>query len=68
MPKTKKTFRVEIGAKIDVEAFDETSAKKKIEKLLSTRRDLAADIVATGHVWTYAAPMVNDPRATAPTI
>lgn len=64
MAKTKKTFRVEIEAKIDVEAFDETSAKKKIEKLLGTRRDLAADIAATGDVWTYAAPRVNDPAAT----
>ncbi len=63
MAKTKKTFRVEIEAKIDVEAFDETSAKKKLEKLLGTRRALGTDIAATGDVWTYAAPMVNDPRA-----
>jgi hypothetical protein len=68
MAKTKKTFRVEIEAKIDVDAFDEASAKKKIEKLLGSRRGLAADVEATGDVWTYAAPMVNDPRkATART-
>lgn len=67
MAKTKKTFRVEIEAKIDVEAFDEASAKKKLEKLFGRRRALATDIAATGEVWTYAAPMVNDPRATAST-
>jgi hypothetical protein len=65
MAKTKKTFRVELEAKFDVDVFDETSAKKKIEKLLGVRRDLAADVAATGDVWTYDAPMVNDPRATA---
>ena len=62
MAKTKKTFRVEIEAKLDVEAFDETSAKKKVEKLLGSRRGLGADVEATGDVWTYAAPMVRDPR------
>jgi hypothetical protein len=65
MAKTKKTFRVEIEAKIDVEAFDEASAKKKIEKLLGSRRGLAVDVEATGDVWTYDAPMVNDPRKAA---
>lgn len=62
MAKTKKTFRVEIEAKVDVEAFDEASAKKKIVKLLGTRRELARDVEATGEVWTYAAPLVRDPR------
>lgn len=65
MAKTKKTYRVEIEAKIDVDAFDEASAKKKIEKLLGSRRDLGADVEATGEVWTYAAPMVRDPRKAA---
>jgi hypothetical protein len=62
MAKTKKTFRVEIEAKLDVEAFDEASAKKKVEKLLGSRRGLAQDVEATGQVWTYAAPLVRDPR------
>lgn len=69
MAKTKKTFRVEIEAKIDVEAFDEASAKKKVEKLLGSRRELGADVEATGDIWTYAAPMVSGPRkapATSP--
>jgi hypothetical protein len=62
MAKTKKTFRVEIEAKLDVEAFDEASAKKKIEKLLGSRRGLGQDVEATGDVWTYSAPLVRDPR------
>ena len=65
MAKTKKTYRVEIEAKFDVAAFDEASAKKKIEKLLGSRRGLGADVEATGEVWTYAAPMVHDPRRAA---
>lgn len=65
MAKTKKTYRVEIEAKLDVEAFDEASAKKKIEKLLGTRKGLGADVIATGEVWTYAAPLVRDPRRAA---
>ena len=69
MAKTKKTYRVEIEAKLDVEAFDEASAKKKVEKLLGARRGIGADVMATGDVWTYAAPLVRDPRkaAAAPT-
>jgi len=65
MAKTKKTFRVEIEAKIDVDAFDEASAKKKVEKLLGSRRSLAQDVEATGDVWTYAAPLIRDPRKSA---
>ena len=67
MAKTKKTYRVEIEAKVDVEAFDEASAIKKIEKLLGSRRGLGPDVEATGDVWTYAAPMVHDPRKAAAT-
>ncbi|HUP85184.1 MAG TPA: hypothetical protein VM143_05900 [Acidimicrobiales bacterium] len=62
MAKTKKTYRVEIEAKLDVEAFDEASAKKKVEKLLGSRRGLGVDVHTTGDVWTYSAPMVRDPR------
>jgi hypothetical protein len=65
MPKIKKTYRVEIETKLDVEAFDEASAKKKIEKLLGSRKGLGADVNATGEVWTYAAPLVRDPRKAA---
>jgi hypothetical protein len=62
MAKTKKTYRVEIEAKLDVDAFDEASAKKKIEKLLGSRKGLGVDVQSTGEVWTYAAPLVKDPR------
>lgn len=65
MAKTKKTYRVELEAKFDVEAFDEDSARKKVEKLLGSTRSLAADIASTGAVWTYAAPLVRDPRKSA---
>ena len=65
MAKIKKTYRVELEVKLDVEAFDEESAKKKVEKLLGNRRSLGTDIQATGDVWTYAAPLVHDPRNTA---
>jgi hypothetical protein len=65
MAKTKKTYRVELEAKFDVEAFDEDSARKKVEKLLGSPRALGADVAATGSVWTYAAPLVRDPRKSA---
>jgi len=55
MPKQKRTFQVEIEAKVTVEAFDEASARKKIEKALSSGRALVPDVAATGDVWTYAA-------------
>lgn len=45
--------------------FDEASAKKKVEKLLGSRRELGADIEATGDIWTYAAALVSDPRKAA---
>ncbi|HEX2850088.1 MAG TPA: hypothetical protein VHN98_06030 [Acidimicrobiales bacterium] len=62
MAKTKKTFRVEIEAKIDVEAFDESSARAKVERLLGAKRPLGADLETTGDVWTYAVTLVRDPR------
>ncbi len=65
MAKTKKTYRVEIEAKLDVEAFDEASAKKKVEKLLGSARGLTADVAATGDIWTYATQIVRDPRKSA---
>lgn len=62
LAKTKKTYRVEIEAKLDVDAFDEESARKKVEKLLGSARSLGTDVASTGDVWTYAAPLVRDPR------
>jgi hypothetical protein len=55
MPKRKHQFEVEIEAKLRVEAFDEGSARAKVERALAARRHLAEDVSATGDVWTYAA-------------
>lgn len=55
MPKQKRTYEVEIEAKVAVAAFDEESARKKVERALADGRSLGADVAATGEVWTYAA-------------
>lgn len=55
MPKQKRTFHVEIEAKLTVDAFDEASARKKVEKALAPGREIGTDVSATGDVWTYAA-------------
>ncbi len=60
MPKMKRTFQVEIEAKLLVEAFDEASARKKAERALSRARALDADVKATGEVWSYETSMVAD--------
>ena len=39
--------------------------KRAVEKLLGSTRSLGADVAATGSVWTYAAPLVHDPRKSA---
>jgi hypothetical protein len=59
MAKSKRHFEIEIEAKIRVEAFDEASARKKVEKALAARRNLGADVTATGDVWTYSATQVT---------
>lgn len=53
MPKMKRTFQVEIEAKLLVEAFDEASARKKVEKTFSRARALDSDVKASGTIWTY---------------
>ena len=58
MAKSKRHFEIEIEAKIRVDAFDEASARKKVEKVLAARRRLGDDVTATGDVWTYAATQV----------
>lgn len=52
--KTKKRFEVEIEAKLIVEAFDEQTARKKAEAVVTSQRALGPDVRATGHGWTYA--------------
>lgn len=53
MPKQKRSFTVEIEAKLNVLAFDEASARKKVEKALAKGRQLGPDVAATAEVWTY---------------
>ena len=57
MPKMKRTFRVEIEAKLLVDAFDEASARRKVEKTFGRARVLDPDVRATGDVWTYDTSM-----------
>ena len=53
MPKQKRPFDVEIEAKLTVYAFDEDSARKKVEKAFSSGRALGTDVHAGEGVWTY---------------
>ena len=54
MPKQKRPFVVEIEAKLTVHAFDEYSARKKVEKEFASGRSLGVDVNAGAGVWTYA--------------
>jgi hypothetical protein len=54
VPKQKRPFVVEIEARVEVSAFDEDSARKKVERSFADGRALGADVSATGDVWTYA--------------
>ncbi len=54
MPKKKRPFLVEIEAKLTVHAFDEDSARKKVEKAFASGRPLGSDVEAGAGVWTYA--------------
>lgn len=55
MPKSKRRFEIEIEATLAVAAFDEDSARKKIEKALAGGRSVGPDVTATGKVFTYSA-------------
>ena len=54
MPKQKRPFQVEVEAKLTVYAFDEDSARKKVEKAFASGRSLGADVNAGDGIWTYA--------------
>jgi hypothetical protein len=54
MPKQKRLFFVEIEAKLTVHAFDEASARKKVEKAFARGRSLGVDVNAGEGVWTYS--------------
>ena len=60
MPKQKRQFVVEIEAKLTVQAFDEDSARKKVEKALASGRVLGVDVKAGPGVWTYAVVSTED--------
>ena len=60
MPKQKRPFVVEIEAKLTVHAFDEDSARKKVEKAFSKGRVLGIDVNAGPDVWTYAVVSKED--------
>ena len=53
MPKHKRPFVVEIEAKVTVNAFDEDSARRKVEKEFVSGRALGVDVIAGAGVWTY---------------
>jgi hypothetical protein len=60
MPKQKRRFDVEIEAKVTVYAFDEDSARKKVEKAFTSGRSIGTDVDAGDGVWTYAVkPPIN---------
>jgi len=64
MPKQKRPFVVEIEAKLTVYAFDEDSARKKVEKAFASGRPLGIDVDARVGVCTYAAvPPKQAPRS-----
>jgi hypothetical protein len=54
MPKQKRVFVVEIEAKLTVHAFDEHSARRKVEKAFAAGRSLGTDVEAGEATWTYA--------------
>jgi len=60
MPKQKRPFDVEIEAKVTVYAFDEVSARKKVEKAFASGRSIGPDVDAGDGVWTYAVKPSKD--------
>jgi hypothetical protein len=60
MAKSKRHFEIEIEAKVRVAAFDEATARKKVERAMAANRVLGQDVAATGEVWTYAATNLAD--------
>ena len=54
MPKRKRPFVVEIEAKLIVHAFDENSARKKVQKAFASGRPLGVDVNAGPGARTYA--------------
>ncbi len=57
MPKQKRSFEVLIETKLSVQAFDQASAQRKVERALGKGRAVDTDVTATGEVWVYDATM-----------
>lgn len=55
MPKQKRSFVVPVEAEFTVEAFDEASAQKKLERALKKVHTLEADVSASDKLWMYEA-------------
>jgi PadR family transcriptional regulator PadR len=55
MPKRKRSFEVLVEAKLSVEAFDESSAQRKVERAFGRPRMIDGDVWTTGQVWIYEA-------------
>ncbi|MEO7836626.1 MAG: hypothetical protein ABIS21_03165 [Acidimicrobiales bacterium] len=55
MPKQKRSFVVPIEAELTVEAFDEASAQKKVERVLRKVHTLEADVAFSERLWIYEA-------------
>ncbi len=62
MPKRKRLFEGELEAKLNVLAFDEKWARKKVERALGAGRNVGVDVEATGVVWTYATTVDPEPE------
>ncbi len=60
MPKQKRSFEVLIEAKLLVEAFDEASAQRKVERALAKPHLVDADVWTTGQASIYGATPEDD--------
>jgi hypothetical protein len=60
MPKQKRSFEVLIEAKLSVDAFDEESAHRKVERALAKPHLVDADVWTTGKVSVHTATSGED--------
>lgn len=54
MPKQKRPFKVEIEAQLEVMAWDEQAATKKVIDALNAERQIAPDVTSAA-LWVYGA-------------
>lgn len=60
MPKQKRSFEVLIEAKLTVEAFDEASAQRKVERALSKPHLVDPDVWTTEQIAVHEATTGDD--------